>query len=234
MANLQKGIGSEGLTQLKSWINEKLASKANATHTHAISDVTNLQQTLDGKAPISHTHVCADISDLNNTLNSYAKKSDITNLYDYKGSCTWAELIAKTDAEKSDVYNVTDKGGMNYACINPGTAGEASWDPLGSITTVDLSGYYTISQIDEKFLTKTDAASTYAPTSHTHEMSQVNGLEAALAEKASATDLSALQTTVSGHTSQISGIKTTLANKADKSELPQEMTTEEVLAILNG
>lgn len=34
------------------------AGKANATHTHAISDVTNLQSTLDGKANSSHgTHV---------------------------------------------------------------------------------------------------------------------------------------------------------------------------------
>lgn len=33
-------------------------------HTHAISDVTNLQTTLNGKAALSHTHVQADITDL--------------------------------------------------------------------------------------------------------------------------------------------------------------------------
>jgi hypothetical protein len=33
-----------------------------ATHTHAISEVTNLQTTLDGKAASSHTHAAADIT----------------------------------------------------------------------------------------------------------------------------------------------------------------------------
>lgn len=35
-------------------LNDVAAGKANATHTHAISDVTNLQSTLDGKAEKSH------------------------------------------------------------------------------------------------------------------------------------------------------------------------------------
>ena len=37
-------------------LTQGLAGKANATHTHAISDVTNLQTTLDGKAASSHNH----------------------------------------------------------------------------------------------------------------------------------------------------------------------------------
>lgn len=40
-----------------------LSGKANSTHSHAISDVTNLQTTLDGKAAKSHTHKAADITD---------------------------------------------------------------------------------------------------------------------------------------------------------------------------
>lgn len=34
-----------------------------SAHTHAISDVTNLQTTLNGKAALVHTHVMADITD---------------------------------------------------------------------------------------------------------------------------------------------------------------------------
>ena len=37
-------------------VDSKLSRKANSTHTHAISDVTNLQTTLDGKASSSHSH----------------------------------------------------------------------------------------------------------------------------------------------------------------------------------
>ncbi len=40
-----------------------LSGKANSTHSHAISDITNLQTTLDGKAAKSHTHKAADITD---------------------------------------------------------------------------------------------------------------------------------------------------------------------------
>lgn len=36
---------------------------ANASHTHAIADVTNLQTTLDAKAASSHTHTAANITD---------------------------------------------------------------------------------------------------------------------------------------------------------------------------
>ena len=39
------------------------AGKANVIHSHAISDVTSLQTTLDGKAALSHTHTASQISD---------------------------------------------------------------------------------------------------------------------------------------------------------------------------
>ena len=64
-------------------------------------------------------------------LSNYATKSDVSSVYTAKGSITWANLIAKTDAKVGDVYNVTDKGGANYVCIKANTAGESSWDKLG-------------------------------------------------------------------------------------------------------
>ena len=63
-----------------------LDGKAASSHTHAISNVTNLQATLDGKAASSHTHVIANITNLQTTLNGKAASShthaiaDITNL----------------------------------------------------------------------------------------------------------------------------------------------------------
>ena len=47
---------------------EQLNEKADAEHTHAIDDITNLKTTLDGKAANSHTHNVADISDLTATV----------------------------------------------------------------------------------------------------------------------------------------------------------------------
>ena len=157
---LQKGVGSEAMGAVKQWIDQQLA----------------------GKAASAHSHVCTDITDLETKLGEYAKKSDIVNVYKWKGICTWAELIAKSDAAVGDVWSVTDKGGMNYGCTVAATAGESSWDALGSITNVDLSGYYTISQIDTKtselnaaIATKANSADVYKKT-ETYSKGEVDGL----------------------------------------------------------
>lgn len=47
----------------KSQFDSGLGTKANTSHSHAISDVTGLQTALDGKAASSHTHAAAQISD---------------------------------------------------------------------------------------------------------------------------------------------------------------------------
>lgn len=58
----------------KSVLDTALAGKSDTGHTHAISDVTNLQATLNGKAAASHTHAISDVSNLQATLNA---KSDV-------------------------------------------------------------------------------------------------------------------------------------------------------------
>jgi len=63
-----------------------LNGKANSTHTHAISDVTNLQTTLNGKASTSHTHAISEVTNLQTELNGKASSThshaiaDVTNL----------------------------------------------------------------------------------------------------------------------------------------------------------
>lgn len=85
---------------------------------------------------------------VNIDLSNYALKTDVTSVYKVKGSITYADLIKKTDAAVGDVYNVTDKGGMNYVCTVAKTASANSWDPLGS--TFDASGLATTEQVDAK------------------------------------------------------------------------------------
>lgn len=50
----------------------KPSSFTPSAHTHAISEVTNLQATLDGKAAASHTHAIADITNLSSASVNYA------------------------------------------------------------------------------------------------------------------------------------------------------------------
>ena len=49
---------------------------AKLNHTHAISDITNLQSTLDGKASSNHTHAIANITNLQSTLDGKQPKGD--------------------------------------------------------------------------------------------------------------------------------------------------------------
>lgn len=61
---------------------------------------------------------------------NYALKSDLTNVYKYKGSVANTSALPKTDNTSGDVYNVEDSG-MNYAWN-----GE-TWDSLGEIVKID-------------------------------------------------------------------------------------------------
>lgn len=59
-------------------LTQGLAGKANTVHTHAISDVTNLQDQLNGKAAASHTHTAAQVSGLANVATS-GSYNDLSN-----------------------------------------------------------------------------------------------------------------------------------------------------------
>ena len=52
-----------------------LNGKANASHTHSISQIINLQTSLDGKAPKSHTHSISQITNLQTSLDAKLDKT---------------------------------------------------------------------------------------------------------------------------------------------------------------
>lgn len=56
--------GASGDFATQEELTQGLAGKADTVHTHAISDVTNLQDQLNGKAAASHTHTAAQVSGL--------------------------------------------------------------------------------------------------------------------------------------------------------------------------
>ena len=56
------------VNEIKSYTDDAVSTKSNVGHTHAISDVTNLQSTLDGKAESSHTHTKSQITDFPTSL----------------------------------------------------------------------------------------------------------------------------------------------------------------------
>jgi hypothetical protein len=56
---------------------------APASHTHAISNVTNLQTTLDGKAASSHTHTIANVTNLQSSLDGKSPTSHASTATTY-------------------------------------------------------------------------------------------------------------------------------------------------------
>lgn len=58
-------------------LTQGLAGKANATHTHATSEVTGLDTALAGKANASHTHGISDVNGLQDALDSKANTTNV-------------------------------------------------------------------------------------------------------------------------------------------------------------
>lgn len=68
-----------------------------------------------------------------------ATKADISSVFKFKGSLTYAQIIALTTAKVGDVYLASDQSGKEYVCVVADTAGAGSWELLG--IAVDLSAY---------------------------------------------------------------------------------------------
>ena len=72
----------------------------------------------------------------NATLSStYAKKSEITNMYKYCGSVASTEKLPTTGQRTGDVYNIEAASKYGGAGMNVSWNGTA-WDPLGEIFTI--------------------------------------------------------------------------------------------------
>ena len=126
-----KGLSTEDFTtELKTKLTElpdnttltsNLSGKANATHTHAISDVTDLQTTLDGKAATSHNHTVSNITDLSTTLNGYVQTSALSD-YATTESLTSGLAGKANSSHTHTVANITDLDLSTYATTSSVTS----------------------------------------------------------------------------------------------------------------
>ena len=86
--------------------------------------------------------------------------STSSNVYSYKGSCTYAELTAKTGMATGDVWNVTTENTQDHIPAGTNYAYDGTkWDPLGG--SVDLSAYLTATVAASTYLTQQAASTTY-------------------------------------------------------------------------
>ena len=66
---------------------------------------------------------------------TYALKTDIANMYKYKGSVATATLLPSSGQEIGDVYNIEAASTYGGAGMNVAWNGTA-WDPLGEIFSI--------------------------------------------------------------------------------------------------
>lgn len=89
--------------------------------------INGTAQTITSKAVnITIPTTVAALSDSGN----YALKSDLTNVYKYKGSVTTTANLPTTGLVAGDVYNIEERG-INYAWNG------TEWDPLGELFTIE-------------------------------------------------------------------------------------------------
>lgn len=108
-----------------------LASAATKTMTQLFDALAEKVDTEEGKGLSTNDYTTAEKNKLAafGAASTYALKTDITNMYKYKGSVATVSALPASGNTTGDVYNV-ESSGMNYAW--DGTA----WDALGEIFTI--------------------------------------------------------------------------------------------------
>ena len=195
-----KKAAADALASAKSYTDQEVAKKANLKHTHEITDVTGLQDALDGKANAVHTHTTAQVDGLDTALAGKANKATtlagygITDAYTQTQTDTKiAEAVAAADhlkreiveslpdvgdADENTIYMVPQGGSTS----DPGTSAShyneymlinGAFELIGS-SQVDLSGYAT-----ETFVTNAinalDVADTAVANQYVSQVVETDG-----------------------------------------------------------
>lgn len=141
-------------------------------------------------------------------------KASVAAALDYKGTKDTYEELPAEGNKKGDVWNVVGAHGTTPAGTNYAWDG-AAWDPLGG--TIDLSGYYTKSQVDGAI----SAAKTELEAADTALEGQITTVTNQLANKVdkvegsgliSDTDLNQIRT----NKSDIESLQTSVGGKQDE------------------
>ena len=96
--SLAYGVASASGSTTVEWTDvlNKPSTFTPSSHTHAISDVTNLQTSLDGKAATSHSHAISDVTSLQTSLDGKAATSHTHAISDTTGLQTALDGKAAT------------------------------------------------------------------------------------------------------------------------------------------
>lgn len=131
-------------------------------------------------------------------------KASVAAALDYKGTKDTYEELPTEGNKKGDVWNVVAAHGTTPAGTNYAWDG-AAWDPLGG--TVDLSGYYTKTQVDDAISTALEGQITTVTNQLNNKVDKVEG-----SGLISDTDLNQIRT----NKSNIESLQTSVGGKQDE------------------
>jgi hypothetical protein len=157
-------------------LSNSLASKSDVGHQHIIGDVANLQVSLDNKAPISHIHTIGQITDLQTTLNNKSNVGHGHIISDVEG----LQTALNNKANTVHGHVITDVDGLDAALASK--VDDTQISSLG----LTLVGNTTAASMRNTLELQSAAlrADTYfALASHNHTIGEVNGLQDALNAK---------------------------------------------------
>lgn len=159
-------------SSVSSWadIKDKPSVFNPSAHSHAISDVSDLQGQLDSKASSSHTHSISSITNLTTELN---KKSDTAHTHDdrYYTETEVNNLLA-TKASSSHTHSIANITGLQGQLDSK--ASSAHTHSIANITNLQI-------ELNNK-----------SNVNHTHVISVVTGLQTQLDSKVNTSDISTL------------------------------------------
>ena len=168
-------VGVEGFADhhltTRGYVNTEVGKKANTSHTHAISEITSLQTTLNGKAASSHTHSIANISGLQTELNNKASSSHTHAQSQITG-------LTSDLANKEPAF--TKKGAFNLDFGTSSTTVCRGNDSRLSDTRTPKSHTHSIADITNLQTTLNGKAA----SSHTHSIANITSLQTSLNAKA--------------------------------------------------
>lgn len=207
--------------------------KADAVHSHAISEVSGLQSALDGKADVSHgTHVTFDSTN--------KPKMDGTSAFGTSTSVARADHVHPTDtsrASQTDLDNhiadstkhitSTERTNWGTAYTHSQSAHAPSNAQVNVIESIKVNGTaQTITSKSVNITVPTDATDIgAAPATHGHAISDIADLQTTLSNAANA--ISTNTSSIEAHTGRISALETKVGDGFE------EITSQEIAELFS-
>ena len=119
-----KGAAAQALKDAKAYAD----GKADKVHTHAIADVTDLQDALDGKAASTHAHAIADVTGLQGALDGKAASAHTHAIVDVTG----LQDALDGKAASAHTHAIADVNGLQNAL--DGKAASAHTHAIADVT----------------------------------------------------------------------------------------------------